>query len=197
MSFMDINFQPPGYDGNHLVILDRDGVINEQPDGFIRSVDEWIPLPGSIEAIAKLSQAGFTVVIATNQSGLGRGEFDLDDLEAMHDKLTSLVEAAGGQVAAIFYCPHKPEDNCLCRKPKTGMIEAIEAEFNCDASGAPFIGDSLRDLQAALGRGCKPVLVRTGHGLKTLELLPQLAEFDAIDIQVVDDLSHFVDGYLA
>jgi len=139
-----------------LVILDRDGVINEDSDDYIKSVDEWIPLAGSIAAIAKLSNAGFDVVVATNQSGLGRGLFTLDDLEAMHQKLVELVEDAGGRIAGIFYCPHTPEDGCDCRKPKPGMI---------------IVGDSLRDLQAGATRGCKPILVTTGKGAQTLTKL--------------------------
>jgi D-glycero-D-manno-heptose 1,7-bisphosphate phosphatase len=150
-----------------LVILDRDGVINEDHDDFIKSLDEWIPLPGSIEAIARLSKHGFTVTVATNQSGLGRGKFTLDDLEAMHERLDELVEAEGGTIAGIFYCPHTPEDNCECRKPKGGLIDAIERELQVSARGAWLIGDALRDLQAALSRDCKPVLVLTGKGEKT------------------------------
>ncbi len=154
-----------------LVILDRDGVINQDSDDYVKSQDEWLPIDGSIEAIAKLHRCGFTVVIATNQSGLARGLFDLDDLEAMHQKLVSLVEEAGGQVGAIFYCPHGPDDQCNCRKPKAGLIDAIEAEFDVSARAAPLVGDSLRDLQAGLSKGCDPILVKTGKGIKTLEKL--------------------------
>ncbi len=150
-----------------LVILDRDGVINQDSSDFIKSLAEWQPLPGSIEAIAKLSRAGFTVTVATNQSGLGRGLIELDDLEAIHARLNKLVEAAGGSIAGIFYCPHTPDDDCNCRKPKTGLIEAIETELQQSAAGAYLIGDSLRDLQAGIGRGCKPILVLTGNGKKT------------------------------
>lgn len=154
-----------------LVILDRDGVINEDSDEYIKSVDEWIPLPGSINAIAKLSNAGFDVVIATNQSGLGRGLFTLDDLEAMHQKLVGLVEEAGGRIAGIFYCPHTPEDDCDCRKPKPGMIDAIADVMNEDVRGCPIVGDSMRDLQAGIARGCRPILVTTGKGAQTLTKL--------------------------
>lgn len=156
-----------------LVILDRDGVINEDTGGFIKSAEECVPIAGSIEAIARLCQAGFTPVVATNQSGLGRGLFDLDDLEAMHAKLTQLVEAEGGSLGGIFYCPHHPEDDCKCRKPKPGILEAIEAEFNTSVQGLPFIGDSLRDLQAGLAKGCQPILVRTGNGEATLKALAE------------------------
>lgn len=156
-----------------LVILDRDGVINEDTGGFIKSAEECQPIPGSIEAIARLCHAGLTPVVATNQSGLGRGLFDLDDLEAIHAKLTQLVEAEGGSLGGIFYCPHHPDDDCKCRKPKTGILEAIEAEFNTSVQGLPFIGDSLRDLQAGEAKGCQPILVRTGNGEATLKSLTE------------------------
>ena len=184
-----------------LVILDRDGVINLDRPDFVKSAYECVPIAGSIEAIARLSQAGFTVVIATNQSGLARGKFDLDDLEAMHEKITQLVEDHGGEISAIFYCPHAPEDHCKCRKPKPGLVDAIEAEFNISAEGAPFIGDTLRDLQAAVSKACQPVLVRTGNGLKTLEDL-QYPDSDSTDdfpgltleqVQVFDDLAAAAD----
>ncbi len=152
-----------------LVILDRDGVINEDSDAFVKSVDEFIPIPGSVEAIALLTRHGFEVAIATNQSGLGRGLFDLDDLEAMHQKLDALVEAAGGRLSGIFYCPHTPDDDCACRKPLPGLLDAIAAELHCELAGVPLIGDSQRDLEAGLARGCVPVLVRTGKGAKTAE----------------------------
>lgn len=150
-----------------LVILDRDGVVNEDSDAYIKSLAEWIPLPGSIEAIARLSLCGFTVAIATNQSGLGRGLFGLDELEAIHQRIADLVEAAGGHLAGIFYCPHTPDDQCDCRKPKTGLIDAIERELDIPAAGAWFVGDNLRDLQAARAKRCRPLLVLTGKGEKT------------------------------
>ncbi len=150
-----------------LVILDRDGVINEDSDAYIKSLDEWHPLPGSIDAIARLSRHGFTVAVATNQSGLGRGLFTLDDLEAMHHRLNEMVETAGGHLAGIFYCPHLPQDHCDCRKPKPGLIEAIERELNQSAHGAWLIGDTQRDLEAGLSKGCVPVLVLTGKGTAT------------------------------
>uniref|UniRef100_UPI003139822F D-glycero-beta-D-manno-heptose 1,7-bisphosphate 7-phosphatase n=1 Tax=Marinimicrobium sp. C2-29 TaxID=3139825 RepID=UPI003139822F len=150
-----------------LIILDRDGVINEDAGDYIKSADEWQPIAGSIEAIARLNQAGYTCVVATNQSGLARGLFDLDDLEAMHAKLTGLVEAQGGKLEAVFYCPHHPDDDCKCRKPKTGMLDAIEAEFNLSLQDVVFVGDSLKDLQAGAAKGCTPCLVRTGRGRET------------------------------
>lgn len=152
-----------------LVILDRDGVINEDSDNYIKSPEEWIPIPGSISAIAELYKNNYMVVIATNQSGLARGLFDLDTLEAMHDKMVSLVEEQGGSIAGIFYCPHHPDENCNCRKPKTGLVDVIETVLHCGAEGAYFIGDSLKDLQVAKAKRCIPVLVKTGKGKKTLQ----------------------------
>lgn len=154
-----------------LVILDRDGVINEDSDAYIKSLDEWQPIPGSIDAIARLSKAGFIIAVATNQSGLGRGLFDLDDLEAMHAKLIELVAEQGGEIAGIFYCPHTPETMCGCRKPNSGLIDAIERELQISAHHAPLIGDTLRDLQCGLSKGCVPVLVKTGKGAATLQQL--------------------------
>jgi D-glycero-D-manno-heptose 1,7-bisphosphate phosphatase len=165
-----------------LVILDRDGVINQDTGSGVHSAAQWTPLPGSIAAIARLYKAGFTVVVATNQSGLARGYFDLDELEAIHAKLTQLVEAEGAELGAIFYCPHGPDDHCKCRKPQTGLIDAIEAVFNTSAEGAVLVGDSLRDLQAGQSKGCRLVLVETGNGSATRAQLehasgaqPQLA----------------------
>lgn len=152
-----------------LVILDRDGVINHDRPDFVKSVDECELIPGSAQAIAQLNDAGYNVVVATNQSGLARGLFDLDDLEAIHDKITQAVIDAGGAIDAIFYCPHHPDDECKCRKPNTGMLDAIEAEFNGSIVDCFFVGDSLVDLQAALKKGCQPILVQTGKGAKTLE----------------------------
>ena len=161
-----------------LVILDRDGVINEDSDQYIRSLDDWHPIPGSIEAIARLSHAGLRVAIATNQSGLSRGYFGLDELEAIHAELRARVEAAGGEVAAIAYCPHLPGDDCECRKPRTGLLEALQRELSLPLAGAPFIGDSLKDLQAAEKCGCRPILVTTGKGAATRTAL------DAPDVEL-------------
>lgn len=180
-------------DSTKLVILDRDGVVNLERSDFVKSADEWVAIDGSIEAIAHLHQAGFTVVIATNQSGLARAKFDLDDLEAMHAKFTELVEDAGGELGAIFYCPHGPDDNCYCRKPKAGLVEAIEAEFNASAEGMPFVGDSLRDLQAGLVKGCQPMLVKTGNGEKTLTEIAQCDDFKGIEVPVFDNLAAAAD----
>ncbi len=186
-----------------LIILDRDGVINHDRDDYVKSADEYIPIEGSISAIARLNKAGFTVVVATNQAGLARGKFELEDLEAMHAKLTRLVEEGGGEIGAIFYCPHHPDDNCKCRKPKPGMLDAIEAEFNTSVESSYFVGDSLRDLQAAVQKGCKPLLVKTGNGVRTLAQLAvpglqtNLPAIDAEQVQVFDDLSAAADFIIA
>ena len=150
-----------------LVILDRDGVINYDSLHFIKSPAEWKAMPGSLEAIAKLTQAGYRVVVATNQSGVGRGLFDMDTLNAMHNKMHRAVQAVGGRIDAVFYCPHSADSNCNCRKPKPGMLERIAGCFNADLSGAYAVGDSLRDLEAAATAGARPVLVLTGKGEAT------------------------------
>lgn len=151
-----------------LIILDRDGVINEDSDAFIKSPEEWIPIPGSLEAITQLSKAGFTVAVASNQSGLARGLFDQATLEAMHEKFKKLLAEKGGEVATIKYCPHAPDDGCDCRKPKPGLLHQIASELNTDLKTVPVVGDSSRDLQAAEAAGAQPVLVRTGKGEATL-----------------------------
>ena len=163
-----------------LLILDRDGVINQDSDDFVKSPAEWLPLPGSIEAIAKLSRAGFTVAVASNQSGLARGLFDRAALRAMHRKLRKLVEAEGGKVARIVICPHGPHDGCACRKPMPGLLLRLARHFNTSLEGVPVVGDSLRDLRAAARAGAEPVLVRTGNGEKTLRNLPK--EFERVPV---------------
>jgi D-glycero-D-manno-heptose 1,7-bisphosphate phosphatase len=150
-----------------LVILDRDGVINEDSASYIKSPDEWRPIPGSLEAIARFTQAGFHVVLATNQSGVGRGLFEVSTLNAIHDKMHRALAPLGGRIDAIFFCPHAEEAGCACRKPKSGLLEEIAHRFNVELKGVPNIGDSLRDLQAAAAVGAAPVLVLTGKGGKT------------------------------
>ena len=152
-----------------LIILDRDGVINYDSDEFIKSPAEWIPIPGSLEAIARLNQAGYRVVVATNQSGVARGLFDVSTLNAIHQKLHTAAQQVGADVDAIFYCPHAADENCDCRKPKPGMLHTIATRFNSSLKGVPNVGDSLRDLQAGYGVGCVPYLVMTGKGERTLE----------------------------
>ena len=150
-----------------LIILDRDGVINYDSDQFIKSPEEWKPIPGSLEAIARLSQAGYRVVVATNQSGVGRGLFDMATLNAIHDKMSKAVSHAGGRIDAIFFCPHAADADCNCRKPKSGMIEEIATRYNVSLEGVPAIGDSLRDLEATARLGAQTMLVLTGKGTKT------------------------------
>lgn len=151
-----------------LIVLDRDGVINFDSDQFIKNPDEWKPIPGSLEAIARLNQAGYRVVVATNQSGIGRGLFDMATLNAIHDKMHKSALAAGARIDAVFFCPHTNQSNCACRKPKSGMLEEIAARFGLgDLSGVPVVGDALRDLQAAAGVNGTPYLVLTGKGEKT------------------------------
>jgi D-glycero-D-manno-heptose 1,7-bisphosphate phosphatase len=150
-----------------LVILDRDGVINFDSDQFIKSPDEWRPIPGSLDAIARLTQWGYRVVVATNQSGIGRGLFDMDTLNSIHDKMSRAVSLAGGRIDAVFFCPHPADSPCDCRKPRPGMLREIAARYNAELKGVPAIGDSLRDLQAAVAVGAQPILVLTGKGEKT------------------------------
>jgi D-glycero-D-manno-heptose 1,7-bisphosphate phosphatase len=151
-----------------LVILDRDGVINLDSANFIKNPNEWIALPGSLDAIALLNQSGFRVALATNQSGVGRGLYDMATLNAIHDKMHRALAHVGGRIDALFYCPHTADDNCTCRKPKTGMIDDIARRFSVDLTEVFAVGDSLRDLQAFYDAGCKPILVRSGKGEETL-----------------------------
>lgn len=158
-----------------IIILDRDGVINQDSDKFVKNVDEFVLIPGSVDAIASLSQAGFKVIICTNQSGLGRGLFSMEELNDIHEKLHQSVEQAGGSIDAIVFCPHTNEDKCDCRKPKPGMIIDICERFHVeDMSQVVMIGDSIRDLQAIHTAGGRAILVKTGNGKKTLakEVLP-------------------------
>lgn len=149
-------------------MLDRDGVINLDSVHFIKSTSEWIPISGSLEAIALLNQSGYRVAIATNQSGISRGLFDMVTLNAIHDKMHRALAQLGGRIDAIFYCPHAAEDNCACRKPKPGMMEEIGSRFGVDLKAVPIVGDALRDLQAGAVLGMQPMLVRTGKGEDTL-----------------------------
>jgi len=181
-----------------LIVLDRDGVINEDSGDYIRSVADWRPIPGSLEAIARLSRAGYTIAIATNQSGLGRGYFGIDELEAIHSLLQQQVEELDGHIEGIFYCPHLPEEGCQCRKPATGLLTAIEAELGQSPRGSFFIGDSVKDLQAAKAFGCQPMLVRTGKGNASLAALAEgsAAVAEAAAIPVYDDLAAAVQAIL-
>ena len=150
-----------------LCILDRDGVINHDSDQYIKSPAEWRPIPGSIEAIARLNQSGYRIAVATNQSGIGRGLFDMATLNAINDKMMEMVFRQGGRIDAVFFCPHTAVENCGCRKPKTGMYEEIAARFHTELKGVPCVGDSLKDLQSAETVGGQPILVLTGKGKTT------------------------------
>ena len=179
-----------------LVILDRDGVINEDRDDYVKSVDEWIPLPGSLEAIALLNQAGYQIALATNQSGLSRGYFTINDLHAMHSKMEALLKPLGGHIDGIFFCPHQDSHQCDCRKPAPGMMKEIALRYKKAGSikpltGVPIVGDSLRDLQAGVALGAAPHLVLTGKGEKTLAKggLPE-------DTQIHADLLTFANALL-
>jgi D-glycero-D-manno-heptose 1,7-bisphosphate phosphatase len=152
-----------------LIVLDRDGVINHDSDRFIKTPDEWRAIPGSLEAIAALNQRGYRVVVATNQSGIGRGLLDIAAFNAINDKMTRQLGQVGGRIDAIFFCPHAADANCDCRKPKAGMLRDIARRFGVDLKGTPAVGDSLRDLQAAHEVGAHPILVKTGKGRTTLK----------------------------
>lgn len=154
---------------NNLVILDRDGVINYDSENYIKSPDEWKPIKGSLEAIARLNQAGFRVVIATNQSGVGRGLYDMATLNAIHEKMLKMLSTVGGHIDAIFFCPHTPDMKCNCRKPQIGMYLSIAERFHIDLKGVPSVGDSIRDIEAAYTAGMQPILVLTGNGQKTYD----------------------------
>ncbi len=175
-----------------VIILDRDGVINEDSDEYIKSPQEWIPIPGSLEAIARLHRAGWRVVVATNQSGVARGLFDIDTLMRIHEKMHRAVEEAGGRIEAVFFCPHGPDDACQCRKPRPGLLREIAARLRIDLKGVPVVGDSLRDLQAAQAVGAKPILVRSGKGLRTLATLGE-----TVPCSVHADLSAVADALIA
>jgi len=174
-----------------LIILDRDGVINFDSVQFIKSPDEWKPIPGSLEAIARLTREGWRVVVATNQSGLARGLFEMVTLNAIHAKMHKAAAQAGGRIEAVFYCPHSAEMDCGCRKPKPGLYDEIAARYGRELGGVPVIGDSLRDLLAASAVGARPILVKTGKGEKTL-----MAGGMPADTPVFADLSEVVDYLL-
>ena len=175
-----------------LIVLDRDGVINYDSDQFIKSPDEWRPIPGSLEAISRLNHAGFRVIVATNQSGLGRRLFDMATLISIHDKMYKALAQLGGRIDALFYCPHTADSNCDCRKPKPGMLIEIGQRFGVDLTGVPCVGDGERDLQAAAAVGAQPILVLTGKGENTLRSgnFPQ-------DTAIFPDLAFFVTALLA
>ncbi|MEK7815581.1 MAG: D-glycero-beta-D-manno-heptose 1,7-bisphosphate 7-phosphatase [Pseudomonadota bacterium] len=174
-----------------LVILDRDGVINHDSDAYIKSPDEWRPIAGSLEAIARLHREGYRVIVATNQSGVARGLFDMDMLAKIHAKMVEAVRAKGGEIDSIFFCPHGPDDGCRCRKPAPGQYEEIADRLKVSLDGVYAVGDSERDIEAARAVAARPVLVRTGKGERTLRTSRNLGE-----VPVFADLAAFVDGLL-
>ena len=176
-----------------LIVLDRDGVINHDSDAYIKSKEEWQPIDGSLEAIARLNHGGYTVVVASNQSGLARGYFDIEALSAMHKKMDDMLTKVGGRVDAIFYCPHGPDDACDCRKPKPGMLLEIGQRFNVPLKEVIFIGDSITDIKAASNANSQAMLVRTGKGVKAEKILQ--AECKA-SVPVFDDLAAAVTAIL-
>jgi D-glycero-D-manno-heptose 1,7-bisphosphate phosphatase len=176
-----------------LVILDRDGVINEDSDAYIKTPGEWRPIEGSLQAIARLNRAGFKVYIATNQSGLARGLFTIETLNCIHQKMLDELQRHGGSVDAILFCPHKPDDQCDCRKPKPGLYQEIAGRNKIALEGVPVIGDSLRDIEAALAVHARPILVRTGNGARTER--DHAATLRGIEIY--DDLASTVDNLIS
>lgn len=174
-----------------LIILDRDGVINHDSDHYIKSPDEWIPIPGSLEAIAKLSQAGYQIAVATNQSGIGRGLYDTDTLNAIHQKLHQLLGKVGGYIDAIFFCPHVDSDQCDCRKPLPGLMQQIAKRYNVSLIGVPIVGDSVRDLVAGVALGAEPHLVLTGKG-ETSRASGQLPPYTAIHKDLMAFTNHLL-----
>lgn len=176
-----------------LIVLDRDGVINHDSDAYIKSKEEWLPIDGSLDAIARLNHSGYTVVVASNQSGLARGYFDIEALSSMHRKMDEMLAKVGGQVDAVFYCPHAPDDGCTCRKPKPGMLLEIGQRFNVSLKDVIFIGDSISDVKAASNANAKAVLVRTGKGVKAEKIL----QTDGMsNVPVYDDLAAAVTAIL-
>jgi len=176
-----------------LIVLDRDGVINHDSDAYIKSPDEWDPVDGSLEAIARLNHGGYTIAIASNQSGLARGYFDIVALTAIHKKMDEMLAKIGGRIDAIFFCPHGPDDGCDCRKPKPGMLLEIGQRFNVPLNEVVFIGDSITDIKAAYNANAKAMLVRTGKGLKAEKILQTESK---ISVPVFDDLSSAVSAIL-
>ncbi len=162
-----------------LIVLDRDGTINEDRDDFVKSADEWVPLPGALEAIARLNHAGWHTVVATNQSGLGRGTFDMAALNGMHVKMNQMLAKQGGRIDAVFFCPHAPDEACHCRKPLPGLFQQIGERFGVSLQDVPVVGDTLRDLQAGAAVGCQPHLVLTGKGARM-----DAAQIEALCAQV-------------
>jgi len=179
-----------------LVVLDRDGVINHESAEFIKSADEWKPIKGSLEAIARLSQAGYDVVVLTNQSGIGRGYFDANTLAQIHVRMIDHVQQVGGKIQSIFFCPHHPDDDCNCRKPKAGLYVELANRLKLSFENVFSVGDSVRDLLAARTAGAKPVLVKTGNGRKSIKEIANQPDLELGETPVFDNLSAFADALL-
>ncbi len=174
-----------------LIILDRDGVINEDSDEYIKTPEEWVPIPGSLEAIARLSHANYRVIVASNQSGISRKLFTIEDLNQIHEKMHALVKDAGGSIDAVFYSPYAPDDNAHCRKPNPGMLEDISLRLRASLKGVPMVGDKLSDIQAAQKAGAQPILVKTGKGQATLDKGEGINK-----VPVYDNLFSYVENLL-
>lgn len=182
-------------DQRRLIILDRDGVINHDSDDFIKSPEEWLPIPGSLEAISRLCQAEYRVVVISNQSGIARGLLTFNTLNRIHQKMLEQLHGLGGEINAIFFCPHGPDVGCACRKPLPGLFHELQQRLDCDLVGVDAVGDSLRDLQASRAVNANPILVRTGKGAKTeLELLEENNKRELGDVPVFNDLAEYVES---
>ena len=177
-----------------LIILDRDGVINHDSDDYIKSPDEWIPIPGSLDAIARLNHAGYMVAIASNQSGIARGYFSMETLAAMNVKMNDMLSTLGGRIDAMFFCPHGPKDECDCRKPKPGLLTEIGDRFQVNLGNVLFVGDNINDVKAARAAGARPVLVRTGKGEQTVRMLNNNPGCNGVP--VYEDLNELVNTLL-
>lgn len=178
------------------IILDRDGVINQDSPEFIKSPDEWIPLKGSIEAIAKLKRAGYAIFIITNQSGVARKLFTVGTLTRIHQKMIKAVSHQGGEIDAILYCPHGPDDGCKCRKPQPGLFLELAERLNLSLTDIPAVGDSIRDLYAAKAAGAKPILVKTGNGQKSANIIAKGEHDELSDIESYKNLADYVEHLL-
>lgn len=179
-----------------LAILDRDGVINQNRDDYIRTPEQWRPIPGSLEAIARLCRAEYRVLIATNQSGVGRGLYTLDMMNKINARMFELVRQKGGEIDALLFCPHAPDAGCACRKPRPGLLHEIARRLKVNLTGIPVVGDSIGDLEAAVAVGAKPVLVRTGRGMETLAAIRESEEPRLREVPVYDDLAAFVEHHM-
>jgi len=175
-----------------LLILDRDGVINEESDRFIKSPEEWIPIPGSLEAVARANAAGYRVVVVSNQSGLARGIIDVGQLHFVHQKMHQRLAEHGGRIEAVFFCPHGPGEGCACRKPRPGLFRELSERLHLPLEGVPAVGDRLTDIQAARAAGARPILVETGRGRHTRDVNPELRS-----LPVYEDLAAVIDELCA